>query len=93
MCNGTMHAVIDPITYPTICDSIIVELHDVLSPYSLVYSASNIIDINGNGQFTFPSDVLSHSYFIAIRHRNSIETWSKTPVLFNGSVIDFDFTR
>ena len=90
--NGTMIAVVDPTNYPTLCDTIIVELHNASSPYSLVHSVKNTIDVNGNGQFIFPSDVLTNSYYIVIRHRNSIETWSKTPVLFNGAVVSFDFT-
>ena len=90
--NGTMIAVADPTNYPNLCDTIFVELHNVFSPYGLVHSVKNTIDINGNGQFIFPADVLTHSYFIVIRHRNSIETWSKTPVLFNVAVVNFDFT-
>ena len=87
-----MIAVVDPMNYPNLCDTIIVELHNELSPYDLVHSVKNTIDINGNGQFIFPTDVFTHSYYIVVRHRNSIETWSKTPVLFNGSVVNFDFT-
>lgn len=90
--NGTMIAVVDPINHPTLCDTITVELHNESSPYGLVHSVINTIDVNGNGQFVFPGDVLSHSYYIVIRHRNCIETWSKFPVLFNGSVVNFDFT-
>ncbi len=87
-----MIAVVDQMNYPNLCDTIVVELHNGLSPYDLVHSVKNTIDINGNGQFIFPGDVLIHSYYIVVRHRNSIETWSKTPVLFNGSVVNFDFT-
>ena len=90
--NGIMNAVVDPINNPTLCDTIIVELHNASSPYNLEHSVKNTIDVNGNGQFIFPADVLTHSYYIVVRHRNSIETWSKTPVLFNGAVVNFDFT-
>ena len=91
--NGIMIAVVDPINNPIQCDTIIVELHNASSPYGLVHSIKSTIDINGNGQFIFPGNVLTHSYYIVVRHRNSIETWSKTPVLFNGSVVNFDFTQ
>jgi hypothetical protein len=34
----------------------------------------------------------SASYYIAIKHRNSIETWSGTPVLFNEPIAAHNFT-
>ena len=90
--NGTMAAVADPTNFPNLCDTITVELHNEISPYSLMQSVVNTIDINGNGQFLFPGDVLNNSYYIVIRHRQTIETWSKNPILFNLPVISFDFT-
>ena len=90
--NGTMAAVADPTNFPNLCDTITVELHNELSPYALMQSVVSTIDINGNGQFLFPGDVLNNSYYIVIRHRQTIEIWSKNPVLFNTPVVSFDFT-
>ena len=90
--NETMIAVIDPFNYPTLCDSITVELHNENPPYGIMYSVVDTIDVNGNGQFVFPEVVLTNSYYIVIRHRNTLETWSKFPVLFNGPVVNFNFT-
>jgi hypothetical protein len=78
----------------TACDSITVELHDVVSPYSVIASASLnvLLHTDGTSQVIFPGAVLNHSYYLVIRHYNSIETWSKNPVSFNASIIAFDFT-
>jgi hypothetical protein len=76
---------------PTASDSITVELYHSFAPYDLVYSKKGLIHTNGNGSFNFLS-VTQGSYYIVIRHRNAIETWSKDPVLINSSPLSFDFT-
>ena len=77
---------------PNASDSIIVELHNPTDPYALVASVKTLLLNNGNASLSFPSSVFSHSYFIVVRHRNAIETWSKSPVPFNTSLVSFDFT-
>lgn len=89
---GSMLAVAEPITNPNLCDTITVELHYTLAPYGLAHTVTNTIDINGNGQFVFPPSILNQSFYIALKHRNCIETWSKNPLLFNNVVKSFDFT-
>jgi hypothetical protein len=78
----------------TACDSITVELHDVVSPYSAIASTSLrvLLHTDGTSQVIFPGTVFNNSYYLVIRHLNSIETWSKNPVLFNVSPMTFDFT-
>ncbi len=90
--NGTMNAVADPAGHPTICDTIVVELHEAVTPYAIAASLSDTIDVNGNGLFVFPGLMLPENYYIVVRHRNCIETWSKFPVLFDNPEISFDFT-
>jgi hypothetical protein len=90
--NGFMNSAINLIGDPLLCDTITVELHNSVAPYSLIQDRSGTINTNGSGTFTFPHEVLGQSYYIAIRHRNSMETWSKTPVLFNALSASFDFT-
>jgi hypothetical protein len=90
--NGTQAAVLDPVALPSICDSITVELHQSFSPYDLAYTANGTIDINGNGSFVFPGGILGNSFYVVIRHRMALETWSKNPVLFNASSVNMDFT-
>ncbi len=89
--GNSMVAVVDPVSYPTLCDTITVELHADTSPYGTIYSNTGTIDINGNGSFVFPGDVQGNSYYIVIKHRNAIETWSKVPVTI-GFTTNYDCT-
>ncbi len=75
-----------------VCDSITLELHNPTPPYALAGIANGVLKKDGTVSFLFPISVLSHSYFLAVRHRNSLETWSKNPVLFDNSYVSFDFT-
>lgn len=91
---GTMH----PVLYqnglhisPSACDSITVELHSVLPPHNAVHSVQALMDINGNAAAAFPPSAAGSSFYIVVKSRNGIETWSKLPVLING-VTNFDFT-
>jgi hypothetical protein len=77
---------------PTACDSITVQLRDPIQTNSVVAQVKALLHTDGIAQVSFPLSVLNHSYYIAVRHRNSMETWSKNAVLFNSSAISFDFT-
>jgi hypothetical protein len=46
---------------------------------------------DGTVQVTMPG-TLSGDYYIAVLHRNSLETWSASPVSFAGSSISYDFS-
>jgi hypothetical protein len=90
--NGMMAAVADPINDPYLCDYITIELRDVNSPNDVVYTMPGTLDIYGNAAVVFPGNIFGSSYYIAVHHRNSLETWSKIPVYFNSSSVTFDFT-
>ena len=66
-------------------DNITVELHSAASPFSQDYSSSGILSTTGYSTLTFPGAVVGNSYYIVIRHRNALETWSKDPVLFSAN--------
>ena len=72
---------------PGIADHITVELHDALEYNNpLVFSSIVDLSILGRAIITLP-DIYSGSYYITIRHRNSIETVSATPVSVDGCAI------
>lgn len=73
-------------------DKVTVELRDAATG-SLVYTASNL-DLSTSGEIScsIPSIHIG-SYYIYIRHRNSITTSSANPVSFSGSSIVYDFTN
>ena len=74
-----------------IADTIIVELHANTSPYAIMYSSKGIINTNGTASIAFPNSAIGGSYYIVIKHRNSIETWSAAPVAINNNSI-YNFT-
>ena len=70
-------------------DTLTVELHNATSPYALVESHTAVFDsaTYGSGQYvvgrsypTFTSAVIGTSYFIVVKFRNAIETWSAIPM-------------
>lgn len=58
-------------------DTVKVYLRNNIAPYTIVDSASGILD---SVNFTAPvifNRAISGNYYISIKHRNSLETWSK----------------
>ena len=76
---------------PNDCDSVIVELRSAASPYALVATSTSIMNTSGVSSHTFPGALSGISYYIVVRHRNSIETWSKLPVLLNSGANSYSF--
>jgi hypothetical protein len=55
------------------------------------YSKKGVLLTNGNASLQYPGAAYGNTYYIAVKHRNSVETWSKNPVLFS-AVNNYDFT-
>ena len=91
--NSSLRASLNPVTLPFVFDSVTVELHQPVSPFSIAAAKKGIIGTNGVGNFSFPTITLGSSYYIVVKHRNAVQTWSKNPVLFNSSIVNFDFTN
>jgi hypothetical protein len=70
----------------TIADQVIIELHNDVAPYGVAYTFTPV-DLNTDGTITISTldAAITGSYYIAIKHRNSIETWSAIPVDFSGA--------
>ena len=75
-----------------VSDVVTIELHDEFSPYSTVLTQNAIVNINGYASVHLPAFILGGSYYITVRSRNGIKTWSKFPVSFDDTPVDFDFT-
>lgn len=78
-------------TDPNDADAIQVELHESSSPFNTVYSLNTILKSDGFASVIFPGSVYGNSYYVVIKHRNSIETWSKLPVIFSSPEVSYDF--
>ena len=75
----------------TDCDSITVELHDSNPPYASLYSKVSVLHTNGTASVVFSPSVTPGSYYIVIKHRNHVETWSENPVLI-AATTSYDFS-
>jgi len=76
---------------PPTADKITVELHNGANYANIVYTALDVnLSTSGLATVIVPS-VYNGSYYITIRHRNSIETTSASPVLFNTGSISYNF--
>lgn len=75
-----------------IADQITVELHNAASYTVIAYTAINLnLSTVGDVNLTVPV-TYNGSYYITIKHRNSIVTTSANPVSFAGSIINYDFS-
>lgn len=58
-------------------------LRNTQSPYSIYDSAKSNLTIKGFGQQSFPNASAGVGYYLQLKHRNSIETWSNAAVYFD----------
>lgn len=72
------------------CDSITIELHEAFPPFNTAFISKVVMNQNGEAICHFPQ--LSQPHFIAIKHRNALETWSANPVQFLQPEVYYDFT-
>jgi hypothetical protein len=74
-----------------VADVITVKLANATT-HSIDYTSnpSNVYT-NGNCSFSAPASI-SGSYYLVVNHRNSIETWSASPVVFGSGMIAYNFT-
>ncbi|HOZ52819.1 MAG TPA: choice-of-anchor I family protein [Chitinophagaceae bacterium] len=71
----------------TICDDVSVELYTTTNissntpgPYTPDYTFNAVANIQGEIISQFPSSILGNTYWMAIKHRNHIKTWSANPI-------------
>jgi 1,4-alpha-glucan branching enzyme len=76
-----------------VSDSVTVELHNAISPHTLVEAKKGILNNAGFGTFNFLTAINGTSYYIVIKHRNGVETWSATVQSFASGVLYYDFTN
>ncbi|GAP42401.1 protein containing PKD repeat [Lentimicrobium saccharophilum] len=72
-------------------DQITVELHNSLNYSDIVYTEPFVsLSTTGEAVVEIPAN-LNGSYYITIKHRNSLATTSKLPVSFGTDIIDYSF--
>ncbi len=74
-------------------DTVRIYLRNITSPYSIADSSKSMVDsVNFTGSFVF-SKIISGNYYIVLKHRNSLETWSRSggENINPGTAFIFDF--
>ena len=89
--NGLMRPVINPLSQPLLTDTIVLRLARNVSPFDILFSATSVLQTDGNVKFNFPISTSGNSYYLVMKHRNAIETWSAAPVTINYN-LKYDFT-
>jgi Ig-like domain CHU_C associated/GEVED domain/SprB repeat len=74
----------------TECDTILVEIRDQVSPTTVLASGTAVLGTNGQASFTFPAAINGATGYIAIFHRNAVQTWSDL-VTFSATT-NYNFT-
>jgi hypothetical protein len=74
-------------------DTVRVYLRNTFAPFTIVDSSKGILDsLTFRSAFQF-TNAASGNYYLHLKHRNSLETWSKTGVAYvMDSTINYDFT-
>jgi hypothetical protein len=96
--NPVTHRMVSPLGFVSgpcsegTADYIQVELRSAADYSNMVFSDNTgSVSMQGQTGMLIPAS-LTGSYYITVRHRNSIATVSASPVSFAGSVISYDFT-
>jgi hypothetical protein len=76
----------------SVADKITLELHNAVNYATTTYTNNNI-DLNTDGTATVsvPS-AINGSFYVTVKHRNSIATVSNSPLIFSGGQIEYDFS-
>ncbi len=74
-------------------DTVRAYLRNSSSPYALVDSGKVYLSTTGTGSISYNNAADGINYFIQMKHRNALETWSQSPgQSFSGGILNYDFT-
>lgn len=74
----------------TQADSVTIEVHDAADGTLVGAPVKTVVNTNGNSQVMVPG--LAGSYYVGIKHHNSLETWTAAPIEIVDSV-SYDFSN
>ncbi|MCX8480728.1 MAG: hypothetical protein ORN58_02290, partial [Sediminibacterium sp.] len=75
---------------PQYADSIEIQLRDTIN--NLIFKTKTLLKVNGDAVVDIDTNVNIGKYYILIKHRSTIDTWSANALLFNDSIINYDFS-
>ncbi|MBS1550976.1 MAG: S8 family serine peptidase [Bacteroidetes bacterium] len=73
-------------------DSVTVLLRKSYSPFQIADSSRSVINSSGRGSFNFLNSANDTDYYIVVKHRNGLETWSSVLKRFSSSLMVYNFT-
>lgn len=75
---------------PNYVDTLTIELRNLNN--NTILSSKSLLKVDGNVEFNLGSNLDNGSYYILVKHRSTIETWSAVLVSFSDSIINYDFS-
>lgn len=81
-----------PGTNSMIGDTVRVYLRNATNPYAIVDSAKDLLNSAGQASFVFNNAANVVNYYLHIKHRSALETWSKTTQTFVGNHMVYNFS-
>ncbi|MBK6539617.1 MAG: hypothetical protein IPG09_18320 [Ignavibacteria bacterium] len=86
-----MEGFYDTGTNTLISDTVALSLRNSVSPYLIAGTVKSTLNSSGNGTFYIIFLSNGTGYYIQVKHRNSIETWSSSITTFSTNVMSYDF--
>lgn len=75
-----------------VSDTVTVELRNTSAPYVLIDQSKILLNSSGQGTGRFYNAINGTPYYLVVKHRNAVETWSSTPQTFTANSMSYDFT-
>ena len=90
---GAIQGLYDAVLNTMIYDTVTVYLRNAVSPFAKVDSSKKELYGPGTGQeFSFSNAQNGTPYYIEVKHRNALETWSADPVTFVSDAASIAFS-
>ena len=90
---GAIQGMYNAVSNTMLYDTVTVYLRNAYSPFAKADSSKKLLYGPGTGQeFTFINAQNNVPYYIEVKHRNALETWSADPVTFIGNNASIAFS-
>lgn len=73
-------------------DSVTVELRSADNPFNIVEQRKILLNSYGEADLTLNQISNNTPYYLVVKNKNSLETWSALPVIFMNDAANYDFT-
>ena len=74
----------------TMTDTILIQLRNASWPYGLAATQKRILNTNGTSSGLFN---LTGNYYVVVKQRNGIQTWSANSITLSGGTVTYDFSN